>query len=64
MRVQAALEPGGAEGEPILVTDSLRDALSRLIWAGQEALPVVDASGAPVGRVSVKGIMAHGRSFA
>jgi osmoprotectant transport system ATP-binding protein len=64
MRVQAALEPGGAEGEPIFVTDSLRDALSRLIWAGREALPVVDASGAPVGRVSVKGIMAHGRSFA
>lgn len=64
LHVQAALEPGGAEGEPIRITDSLRDALSRLIWAGREALPVVDASGALVGRVSVKGILAHGRSVA
>jgi osmoprotectant transport system ATP-binding protein len=64
MRVQEALEQGAAEGEPILVTDSLRDALSRLIWTGREALPVADASGALVGHVSVKGIMAHGRSVA
>jgi osmoprotectant transport system ATP-binding protein len=64
LHVQAALEPGGAEGQPILVTDSLRDALSRLIWFGREALPVVDASGAPVGRVSVQGILAHGRAVA
>jgi osmoprotectant transport system ATP-binding protein len=64
LHVQAALEPGGAEGEPIRITDSLRDALSRLIWVGREALPVVDASGALVGRVSVQGILAHGRSVA
>jgi osmoprotectant transport system ATP-binding protein len=64
MRVQEALEQGAAEGEPILVTDSLRDALSRLIWTGREALPVADASGALVGHVSVKGIMAHRRSVA
>ena len=60
--VREALEPGEAEGEPVLVTDSLRDALSRLIWAGREALPVADRSGALVGRVSVKGIVAHGRA--
>jgi osmoprotectant transport system ATP-binding protein len=63
-KVQEALEPGSAEGEPILVTDSLRDALSRLIWVGREALPVTDASGALVGRVSIAGIMAHGRPAA
>ncbi|MBQ0820870.1 ABC transporter ATP-binding protein [Microvirga terrae] len=63
-RVQAALEPGAAEGEPILVTESLRDALSRLIWVGRETLPVVDATGAALGRVSVRGILAHGRSIA
>jgi osmoprotectant transport system ATP-binding protein len=62
--VQEALEPGGAEGESILVTDSLRDALSRLIWTGRDVLPVADSTGALVGRVSVKGIMAHGRSLA
>jgi osmoprotectant transport system ATP-binding protein len=64
MRVQEALEQGAAEGEPILVTDSLRDALSRLIWVGREALPVADASGAVVGRVSVKRILEHGRPVA
>ncbi|MEE1610742.1 ABC transporter ATP-binding protein [Microvirga sp. CF3016] len=64
LHVQAALEAGDAEGEPIRITDSLRDALSRLIWVGREALPVVDASGALVGRVSVQGILAHGRSAA
>jgi osmoprotectant transport system ATP-binding protein len=60
--VREALEPGGAEGEPVLVTDPLRDALSRLIWSGRDALPVIDSSGAVVGRVSVKGIVAHGRA--
>lgn len=64
VRVQEALEQGGAEGEPILITDSLRDALSRLIWMGRDVLPVTDASGAVVGRVSVKRILEHGRSFA
>jgi osmoprotectant transport system ATP-binding protein len=64
MCVRDALEQGTAEGEPILVTDSLRDALSRLIWAGREALPVADASGAVVGRISVKRILEHGRSVA
>ncbi|QRM29794.1 ABC transporter ATP-binding protein [Microvirga sp. VF16] len=61
IRVQEALEQGAVEGEPILVTDSLRDALSRLIWVGRNELPVADVSGAIVGRVSVRGIMAHGR---
>lgn len=62
LKVREALESGPAEGEPVLVTDTLRDALSRLIWTGREALPVADASGALVGRVSVNGIVAHGRS--
>jgi len=60
--VREALESGHAEGEPIPVTDSLRDALSRLIWAGRDALPVADKSGALVGRISVQGIVAHGRA--
>lgn len=60
-RVQDALEPGRAEGEPIAVTDSLHDALSRLMWTGRDDLPVADASGAIVGKVSVGGILEHGR---
>jgi len=61
MKVREAVEPGAAEGEPIVVTDTLRDALSRLIGSGRKALPVTDASGAPVGRISVDGILARGR---
>ncbi|MBL0406985.1 ABC transporter ATP-binding protein [Microvirga aerilata] len=64
MRVQEAVEPGTAEGEPLSVADTLHDALSRLIWLGREVLPVADASGAPVGRISVSRILAHGRARA
>jgi osmoprotectant transport system ATP-binding protein len=63
-KVRDALEPGGAEGEPIALSDTLHDALSQLMWSGREALPVADASGAVVGRVSVAGILEHGRRSA
>jgi osmoprotectant transport system ATP-binding protein len=64
MKVQEAVEPGHAEGEPLSLSATLRDALSRLIWLGREALPVADASGALVGRISVSRILAHGRASA
>ncbi|HZW46947.1 MAG TPA: ABC transporter ATP-binding protein [Microvirga sp.] len=60
-KVQQALEPGHAEGEPIAASESLHDALSRLLWTGRKALPVADASGAIIGQVSVGGILQHGR---
>ncbi|MEZ0169067.1 ABC transporter ATP-binding protein [Microvirga sp. TS319] len=60
-RVREALEPGEAEGEPVTMSDSLHEALSRLLWTGRKALPVADASGAIVGKVSVGGILQHGR---
>jgi len=60
-KVQQALEPGHAEGDPIAASDSLHDALSRLLWTGRKALPVADASGAIIGQVSVGGILQHGR---
>ncbi|MGO4388338.1 ABC transporter ATP-binding protein [Microvirga sp. 2YAF29] len=63
-KVRDALEPGSAEGEPITLSDTLHDALSQLMWTGRDALPVADASGALVGRVSVSGILDHGRRFA
>ncbi len=63
-KVRDALEPGAAEGAPLAAADTLHDALASLIWSGREALPVVDASGAVIGRVSVRGILAHGRALA
>lgn len=60
-RVQDALEPGSAEGEPIAASESLHDALSRLMWSGRKSLPVADASGAIIGQVSVGGILERGR---
>ncbi|SCY20945.1 ABC transporter ATP-binding protein [Microvirga guangxiensis] len=59
--VQDALEAGEAAGEPVAASDNLHDALARLIWTGREALPVADAKGAIVGRISVGGILQHGR---
>ena len=59
--VRDALEPGFAEGEPIEVSTNLRDALSKLVWTGRDALPVVDETGAVLGRVGIDGILAHGR---
>ncbi|MEE1656715.1 ABC transporter ATP-binding protein [Microvirga sp. CF3062] len=62
--VKDAMEVGHAEGEPIIVSATLRDALAQLIWRGKPALPVADATGVPVGRISVEGILKHGRSLA
>jgi len=59
--VQEAVEPGGAEGEALALTTTLHDALARLIGLGKQALPVIDASGNAVGRISVEGILARGR---
>jgi len=61
IRVQEAVEPGGAEGEALSLTTTLHDALARLIGLGKQALPVIDASGNAVGRISVEGILARGR---
>jgi osmoprotectant transport system ATP-binding protein len=60
-RVKDALEPGSAEGEALALSTTLHDALARLIALGKDALPVVDASGAAVGRITVERILAHGR---
>ncbi|MCG7393762.1 ABC transporter ATP-binding protein [Microvirga sp. ACRRW] len=60
-KVQDAIEPGEAMGEPVAISDSLHDALSRLMWTGRDALPVADARGVILGKVSVGGILQHGR---
>ncbi|WP_337181988.1 ABC transporter ATP-binding protein [Shinella sp.] len=51
-----AMENGTAEGEPLAAETSQRDALSALLWSGREALPVVGADGAPIGRVTLAGL--------
>jgi osmoprotectant transport system ATP-binding protein len=51
--VADATEAGEAEGEPIAAGLSQRDALSALLWSGREALPVIAADGAPLGRVTL-----------
>ncbi len=63
-RVQDALEPGTADGEALSASANLREALSRLIWSGREVLPVADAGGTVIGRVSVDRILRFGRSSA
>ena len=60
-RVADAIEPGTATGQPLDAETNLRDALSHLMWCGQEALPVSGADGTILGRVSVEGILAHAR---
>ncbi|QRM53180.1 ABC transporter ATP-binding protein [Sinorhizobium sp. BG8] len=52
----AAVEPGNADGEPIPDTLSQRDALSRLLWTGSDALPVAASDGAILGRVTLEGL--------
>lgn len=51
-----AAEAGEAQGEPIAASVSQREALSSLLWSGREALPVVGADGASLGRVTLAGL--------
>ena len=48
-----AAVPGSADGPAVAASASLRDALSELVWRGAESVPVVDADGAPRGRLTV-----------
>jgi osmoprotectant transport system ATP-binding protein len=58
-RIGDAVEPGTAEGTPLPASDSLREALSELLWRGAQALPVVDADGTARGRISLSAILAR-----
>jgi osmoprotectant transport system ATP-binding protein len=59
--VRDALEAGPADGPTLDAGMNLRDALSHLIWAGRETMAVADGDGPNLGRISVKGILAHAR---
>lgn len=51
-----AVEPGAADGQPVMETVSQRDALSELLWSGRAALPVAAADGRILGRVTLEGL--------
>ncbi|KAB2721994.1 ABC transporter ATP-binding protein [Brucella intermedia] len=53
MDLKTVLQPGAASGETLPVTASQRDALAALLWSGRKALPVLDAEGRPLGRVTL-----------
>jgi osmoprotectant transport system ATP-binding protein len=56
------VRPGGAGGEPVPVSTTLRSALTRMVASGRTALPVSDESGTVMGAVHVEDIIAAGRS--
>ncbi|WP_439814942.1 ABC transporter ATP-binding protein [Zavarzinia sp. CC-PAN008] len=57
--VDRLVEPGGADGEPLAVGSSRRDALAALLWSGRRALPVAGADGTAVGRVTLDSLVRH-----
>ncbi|MGV1908464.1 ABC transporter ATP-binding protein [Agrobacterium cavarae] len=62
--VSEIVEPGEAEGEPLTGSLSQRDALSAMLWAGRDSLPVVDTNGQRIGRIRRETLLqqAAGRS--
>lgn len=54
--VAQALEEGDAAGPTLPDTMSQRDALSRLLWSGCQALPVAAADGRILGKVTLEGL--------
>lgn len=60
-QVKDVVEPGTSSGQPLDAATNLRDALSHLMWCGRDTLPVSDAGGALLGRITVEGILAHAR---
>jgi len=51
-RLDGIVEPGRAEGAPMPVTATRRDALAELLWSGRTGLPVTGDDGALIGRVT------------
>ncbi|WP_113259723.1 ABC transporter ATP-binding protein [Agrobacterium cavarae] len=62
--VSEIVEPGEADGEPLTGSLSQRDALSAMLWAGRDSLPVVDTNGQRIGRIRRETLLqqAAGRS--
>jgi osmoprotectant transport system ATP-binding protein len=56
-----AAEAGSAEGLTVAASATLREVLSDLVWSGAPAATVLNADGTPRGRLTLAGILAHGR---
>jgi osmoprotectant transport system ATP-binding protein len=56
-----AAEAGPAEGPAVAAAATLRDVLSDLLWSGAAAATVINTDGTPCGRLTLAGILAHGR---
>jgi osmoprotectant transport system ATP-binding protein len=55
--VAGLIEPGEANGEPIVEERTRQDALAALMWSGSDALPVISADGKPLGRVRLQTLL-------
>lgn len=60
--VGPAAEAGSAPGEPLGAEATLSDALSRMIWTGERAVPVLDGAGTSGGVVTLDAVLAAGRA--
>jgi osmoprotectant transport system ATP-binding protein len=58
------VEPGAADGSPLVATASLREALAELVWRGADAVPIAGPDGATLGRVTLQAVLARGRRAA
>jgi osmoprotectant transport system ATP-binding protein len=56
-RVGDVVQPGEATGTPVSEDATLRDALSELLWAGAESLPVTRADGSTRGCITLTVIL-------
>jgi osmoprotectant transport system ATP-binding protein len=56
-----AAEAGAAHGPTVAASATLRDALSDLVWSGAPEATVMNADGTPCGRLTLAGILTHGR---
>lgn len=57
-----AAVPGSVEGVEVAASATLRDVLSELVWRGADTAAVIGADGRAVGRLTIAGILAHGRA--
>jgi osmoprotectant transport system ATP-binding protein len=57
---EAAL-PGEAGAQRVAAHASLREALSQLLWCGQESATVIAEDGSVRGHLTIEAILTHGR---
>jgi osmoprotectant transport system ATP-binding protein len=56
-----AAEAGATDGPTVAASATLRDVLSDLVWSGAPEATVLNEDGTPRGRLTLAGILAHGK---